>query len=49
MTAAIAGEVVLAHHPFIAAVPVLVPMLVITLMMVVIAVRDRRRSGKTRE
>ncbi|MGH3899412.1 MAG: hypothetical protein ACRDTA_14465 [Pseudonocardiaceae bacterium] len=36
--------VVLAHHPIIAAVPFLVPMLVITLMMVVITVRDRRRD-----
>lgn len=44
MTVALAGEVVLAHHAIIAAVPVLVPMLVITLMMVVIAVRDRRRG-----
>ncbi len=35
------GEVVLAHHSIIAAVPFLVPMLVITLMMVVIGVRDR--------
>ncbi|MGH3976405.1 MAG: hypothetical protein ACRDS9_24265 [Pseudonocardiaceae bacterium] len=39
-----AGEVVLAHHPLIATVPLLVPMLVITVMMVVIAVRDRRRG-----
>jgi hypothetical protein len=39
-----AGEVVLAHHAIIAAVPFLVPMLVITMMMVVIAVQDRRRG-----
>ncbi len=41
MTAPVAGEAVLAHHAIIEAVPFLVPMLVITLMMVVIAVRDR--------
>ncbi len=34
----------LAHHPIIATVPLLVPMLVITVMMVVIAIRDRRRD-----
>ncbi len=34
-----------AHHSVIAAVPFLVPMLVITLMMVVIIARDRRRDS----
>jgi hypothetical protein len=38
------GEVVLAHHAIVVAVPFLVPMLVITVMMVVIAVQDRRRG-----
>lgn len=45
MTAAVTAEVVLAHHAIIAAVPFLVPMLVITLMMVGLAVRDRH-SGR---
>lgn len=36
--------VVLAHHPFVAAVPFVIPALVITVMMVVITVRDRRRD-----
>lgn len=37
--------VVLAHHPIVAAVPFVLPALVITVMMVVITVRDRRRDG----
>ena len=40
-----AREVMLAHHSIVAAVPFLVPMLVITVKMVVITVRDRR-SGR---
>ncbi|MGH3903061.1 MAG: hypothetical protein ACRDTE_02505 [Pseudonocardiaceae bacterium] len=40
----LATTVVLAHHPIIAAVPFVVPALVITLMMVAITVRDRRRD-----
>jgi len=40
----VTGEMVLAHHAIIAAVPFLVPMLVITLVMVAIAVRDRHRG-----
>ena len=43
--AAITGEMVLADHPLIGAVPFLIPMLVITLIMVAIVVRDRRRGG----
>ncbi|MGH3942920.1 MAG: hypothetical protein ACRDTG_30720 [Pseudonocardiaceae bacterium] len=39
----LADEVVLAHHPIIAALPFVVPTLVITLLVVVMAVRDRRR------
>ncbi|MGH4014255.1 MAG: hypothetical protein ACRDSL_10065 [Pseudonocardiaceae bacterium] len=35
---------VLAHHPIVAAVPFVVPALLITLMMVAITVRDRRRE-----
>jgi hypothetical protein len=35
---------VLAHHPIVAALPFLVPTLLITLMVVVMAVRDRRRG-----
>ena len=41
MTVAVTVEVVLAHHAIIEAVPFLVPMVVITLMLVVMAVRDR--------
>ena len=44
MTAVVTGEVVLAHHAVVESVPFLVPMLVITLMMVAIAVRDRTRE-----
>lgn len=40
--AAVPGEMVLADHPLIDAVPFLIPMLVITLIMVAIVVRDRR-------
>jgi hypothetical protein len=43
--AAITGKVVLADHPLIDAVPFLIPMLVTTLIMVAIVVRDRRRGG----
>ncbi|MDQ5855587.1 MAG: hypothetical protein M3302_04580 [Actinomycetota bacterium] len=43
--AAVTGEVVLADHSLIDAVPFLIPMLVITLIMVAIVVRDRRRGG----
>lgn len=43
--AAVTGEMVLADHPLIDAVPFLIPMLVITLIMVGIVVRDRRRGG----
>ncbi len=49
MTALVTAEAVLAHHTILEAVPFLVPMLVITLMMVVMAVQDRRRGGKPRE
>ncbi len=38
---AVSGEVVLAHQAIVAALPFLVPTLVITLMVVVMAVRDR--------
>jgi hypothetical protein len=40
--ATVTGEVVLADHPLIDAVPFLIPMLVISLIMVAIVVRDRR-------
>lgn len=43
--AAVTGAMVLADHPLIDAVPFLIPMLVITLIMVAIVVRDRRRGG----
>jgi hypothetical protein len=36
--------VVLAHHSIIAALPFVVPTLVITLTVAVMAVRDRRRD-----
>ncbi|MGH3930807.1 MAG: hypothetical protein ACRDTF_12600 [Pseudonocardiaceae bacterium] len=38
---------VLAHHPIVAALPFVVPTLVITLMVVVMAVRDRRRDDQS--
>jgi hypothetical protein len=44
VTAPEAGEVVLAHHMILAAVPFLVPTLVITLTVVVMAIQDRRRG-----
>jgi hypothetical protein len=44
VTVAVTGEVVLAHHAIIEAMPFLVPMVVITLMLVVMAVLDRRRG-----
>ncbi|HEY2766339.1 MAG TPA: hypothetical protein VGJ13_20360 [Pseudonocardiaceae bacterium] len=40
----LAGEVVLAHHMIIAAIPFLVPTAVITTMVAVMAVRDRHRG-----
>ena len=45
---AVAGEVVLADHTIIEVVPFLVPMVVITLMLVVMAVQDRRRGRDPR-
>jgi hypothetical protein len=39
-----AGEIVLAHHAIVAALPFVVPTMVITLLVVVMAVRDRRRG-----
>ncbi|HEY6425456.1 MAG TPA: hypothetical protein VIY28_19875 [Pseudonocardiaceae bacterium] len=43
-----AAAVVLAHHMILAAVPFLVPTLVITVLVAVMAIQDRR-SGKGRE
>lgn len=43
----LSGEVVLAHHAIVAALPFVVPTLVITLMVVVMAVRDRRRDDQS--
>ncbi|MGQ0778566.1 MAG: hypothetical protein ACT4NY_29835 [Pseudonocardiales bacterium] len=41
------GDVVLAHHPIVAALPFVVPTLVITLLVVAMAVRDRRRDDQS--
>lgn len=38
------GTLVLAHHALVAALPFVVPTLVITLVVAVMAVRDRRRG-----
>ncbi|MGH4024408.1 MAG: hypothetical protein ACRDRV_07460 [Pseudonocardiaceae bacterium] len=48
MTSAVpsAATVVLAHHSLIAALPFALPTLVITLTVVVMAVRDRRRGDE---
>ena len=43
------GDVVLAHHMIIAAIPFLVPTAVITTMVAVMAVRDRRRGDQDHE
>lgn len=45
----LAGEVVLAHHPIVAALPFVVPTLVITLLVVVMAVRDRRSDDHVQD
>ncbi|MDQ3762014.1 MAG: hypothetical protein M3460_10055 [Actinomycetota bacterium] len=41
---ATAGQLVLAHHALIAAIPFLVPTLLITLTVAVMALQDRRPS-----
>ena len=38
------GDLVLADHPLLFAVPVLVPTLVVVLLVVAVVVRDRRRG-----
>ncbi len=40
------GTVVLAHHALVAALPFVVPTVLITLIVVVMAVRDRRREPR---
>jgi cytochrome c-type biogenesis protein CcmH/NrfF len=51
VTNIVGTTVVLAHHSLVAALPFVVPTLLITLMVVVMAVRDRRRDdhGEERE
>ncbi len=41
-----AGTVVLAHHPLVAALPFVVPTVLITLIVVVMVIRDRRREPR---
>ncbi len=38
------GDLVLADHPLLFAVPVLIPTLVVVLLVVAVVVRDRRRG-----
>ena len=39
------GEVVLAHHPLITALPFVVPAVIVVALIVGIIVRDRREGG----